>query len=59
MKDKPVTETEAIDLLQGMLDRAVKVGVDTVDLERVPEGLEILHGIGHTVAGGLLVTSET
>ena len=58
MKDKPAIETKAVELLQSILDHAAEVGADTVDLERVPEGLESLFGVGHTAVGGLLETPE-
>ena len=58
MKDNTPAETKAVELLQSILDRAAEAGADMVDLERVPDGLEILYCSGHTGVGGLLETPE-
>ena len=58
MKNKTTAETRAVELLQSILDRAAEAGADMVDLERVPDGLEILYCSGHTGVGGLLETPE-
>ncbi|MBI4623971.1 MAG: hypothetical protein HY736_12240 [Verrucomicrobia bacterium] len=58
MKNETAAETRAVELLQSILDRAAEVGADMVDLERVPDGLEILYCSGHTGVGGLLETPE-
>lgn len=42
MKNENALETQAVALVQDILDCAVAAGADRVDLERVPEGLEIL-----------------
>lgn len=58
MKTNPATDAKAVELLQRILDHAAEVGADMVDLERVPEGLEILYCAGPTGVGGLLETPE-
>jgi len=58
MKTNADMATPAAALLQSILDRAAEVGADSVDLEREPEGLEIMYVAGHTGVGGLLENRE-